>query len=204
MNIKSIFQLSLILALVAVPLTGVAQDEPQAEPGPFTLNLLGIEPGAISDADVKSSIEIGLYNTVEDDSPDMAGEYYDTKSGVTANAMISSHSDSSSIEFVAAFQSSDTQAGAIDFDLGRTFRSKNTYQKFIHRLGHDPMTNLEATSFNGKVVWHTDLRPDQEYQFNYSVLSSSNELQFEGLDALTPRSLHLLLAPGISEHLFGT
>jgi hypothetical protein len=185
MNIKPMFQLSLILALAAVPLTVFAQETSQAEPGPFTLNLIGNEPGSISDADVESSVEIGLYNTTQDDSPDMAAEYYDTNGGITANAMISSHSDSGSLEFVAAFQSADTQAGAFNFDLGRTWRSKNTYQKFIHRLGHDPMTNLEATSTNGKVVWHTDLRPDQEYQFNYSVLSSSNELQFEGLDALT-------------------
>ncbi len=185
MNIKSIFQLSLVLALIAIPVTVFAQEASQAEPGPFTLNLVGTEPGSTSDADVESSVEIGLYNTSLDDSPDMAAEYYDTRSGITANAMVSSHGDSGSLEFVAAFQSADTQAGSFDFDLGRTWRSKNMYQKFIHRLGHDPMTNLEATSTNGKVVWHTDLRPDQEYQFNYSVLSSSNELQFRGLDALT-------------------
>ena len=55
----------------------------------------------------------------------------------------------------------------------------------MHRLGHDPRSNLEATSFNGKVVWHTDLDPNQEYDFNYSAFDSRTEFQLPSLKALT-------------------
>ena len=60
-------------------------------------------------------------------------------------------------------------------------RSHNSYEKFIHRLGHDPMTNLEATSLNGKVVQHTDLDPDQEYDLTSAVFSSRTEFQLPSL-----------------------
>jgi hypothetical protein len=189
MNIKSIFRLSLILALTAVPLTGLAQEGAKSEPGPWIFTFFGTEytiPSAVAaQGNVESSVEVGFYDASVDDSPDMAAEYYDTNSGATVNATVASHGDAGSFQFVAAYQSADTNAAALDFDIKRTWRSKTGYQTFLHRLGHDPMTNLEATSFNGKVVWHTDLRPDQEYEFNYSVIDSRNELQFKGLSALT-------------------
>jgi hypothetical protein len=185
MNIKSIFRLSLILALDAVPLSGFAQEGP----GPWIFTFFGTEytiPSVVAaQGNVESSVEVGFYDASTDDSPDMAAEYYDTNSGATVNATVASHGEAGAFQFVAAYQSADTNAAALDFDIKRTWRSKTGYQTFLHRLGHDPMTNLEATSFNGKVVWHTDLRPDQEYEFNYSVIDSRNELQFKGLSALT-------------------
>ena len=195
MNIKSIFRLSLILALVAVPLTGFAQEGEQrtaatlGQPGPWIFTFFGTEytiPSSVAaQGNVESSVEVGYYDASTDDSPDMAAEYRDTNSGATVNATVASHGDAGSFQFLAAYQSEDTNAAALDFDIKRTWRSKTDYNRFLHRLGHDPMHNLEATSFNGKVVWNTDLRPDQEYEFNYSVIESRNELQFKGLSALT-------------------
>jgi hypothetical protein len=189
MTFKTIFRILLILALAAVPLTGVAQEGAQSEPGPWIFTFYGTEytiPSVVAaEGNVESHVELGFYDASSDDSPDMAAEYYDDNSGATVNATVSSHGSAGSLQFIAAYQSDDTNAAALDFDIKRTWRSKTNYQKFLHRLGHDPMENLEATSTNGKVVWHTDLSPDQEYDFNYSDIESRNELQFKGLSALT-------------------
>ena len=194
MNKKTFFRLSLILALAAMPMTGFAQEGETGaasvgEPGPWIYNFFGepyFAPGYwAAQGTSESKVELGGYSATSDDSPDMAAEYYDTESGATANATISTHQDWGSLFFMGAFQSSDTNAGELDFDIKRTVRSHNSYNKFIHRLGHDPMNNLEATSFNGKVVWNTDLDPDQEYGMDFSVFESRTELQLPSLRAVT-------------------
>jgi hypothetical protein len=195
MNITSILRLSLILALSAAPFASFAQEEAAApvaslgEPGPWIYTFYGepyFAPGYwAAQGTSETTAEIGWYGASTDDSPDMAAEYYDTESGPTANATVSTHQEWGSLYFLGAFQSSKTNAGELDFDIKRTVRSHNSYNKFVHRLGHDPMTNLEATSFNGKVVWHTDLDPDQEYEMDYSVFESRTEFQLASLRAVT-------------------
>ena len=84
MNIKSIFRFSLILALVAVPLTGFAQEGEQGtaatlgQPGPWIFTFFGTEytiPSAVAaQGDVESTVEVGYYDASTDDSPDMAAE----------------------------------------------------------------------------------------------------------------------------------
>jgi hypothetical protein len=195
MNTKTTLRLALILALVAVPLSGIAQETEQStaktlgEPGPWIFTFMGVPyvtPGFwAAQGTVESNIEIGVYNTSIDDSPDMVAEYYDTNSGPTVKAEVAAHQNWGSLYFLGAYQSQDTNAGELDFDIKRTVRSHSSYSKFIHRLGHDPMTNLESTSRNGKVVWHTDLDPNQEYDFNYSVFDSRTEFQLPSVRAVT-------------------
>jgi hypothetical protein len=195
MNFKSIIRLSLILALAMVPMASLAQEAEEStagavgEPGPWIFTFMGVPfavPGSeAAEGSVESNIELGVYNASTDDSPDMAAEYYDTKSGPTANATVATHQDWGSLYFLGAFQSSDTNKGELDFDISRSVRSHNSYNKFLHRLGHDPMTNLEATSFNGKVVFHTDFDPDQEYGFNHQVFESRTEFQLPSVRPLT-------------------
>jgi hypothetical protein len=195
MNTKSILRLSLIVALLAAPMVGFAQEEGEApavvlgDPGPWIYTFWGVPytvPGSsAAEGNAESSVELGFYGTDVDGSPDMAAEYDDTASGVTAGATVSAHQDWGSVYFLGAFQSSNTNAGELDFDIKRMVRSHNSYEKFIHRLGHDPMTNLEATSFNGKVVEHTDYDPDQEYDLTYAVFSSRTEFQLPSVKALT-------------------
>jgi hypothetical protein len=195
MTTKSLIRFSLILALASAPLVGMAQEEAPTgaaalgEPGPWIYTFYGTEylsPGYLAaQGTADTSVELGAYNASADDSPDMAAEYYDTESGPTVNATVSTHQGWGSLYFLGAYQSSKTHEGELTFDIKRTVRSHNTYQKFIHRLGHDPMTNMEATSFNGKVVWTTDLDPDQEYGFDYSDFQSRTEFQFASIRALT-------------------
>jgi hypothetical protein len=85
MNIKSVFRLSLILALVAVPLTGFAQEGDQGtaaslgQPGPWIFTFFGTEytisSAVAAQGNVESSVEVGIYDASTDDSPDMAAEY---------------------------------------------------------------------------------------------------------------------------------
>jgi hypothetical protein len=195
MNLKNIVRLSLILAIVSVPLSGFAQETEQAtaatmgEPGPWIVTFFGmpyVAPGYWTAQDnTESNIELGVYNANIDGSADMVAEYYDDESGPTINAVVATHGDLGSLTLGAAYQSTDTNAGELDFDIKRMVRSHNTYEKFIHRLGHDPMNNLEATSFNGKVVWNTDLNPEQEYDLNYSVFGSRTEFQLPSFRAVT-------------------
>lgn len=192
---KQLTRLVLILALAAAPFAVSADDGEGAgaaslgEPGPWIFTFYGepvTAPGsAAAEGDVDTSVEVGYFDTSTDGSPDMAAEYRDNGDGVTGVATVASHQDWGSLYFLGAYQSTDTQAGELSFDIKRMVRSQTSYEKFIHRLGHDPMTNLESTSTNGKVVWHTDLSPDQEYDLNYSLLESRTELQLPAVRALT-------------------
>ena len=65
--------------------------------------------------DVESTVEVGYYDASTDDSPDMAAEYYDTESGPTVNATVSSHGEAGSFQFVGAYQSEDTNAARARF-----------------------------------------------------------------------------------------
>jgi len=85
MNIKSVFRLSLILALVAVPLTGFAQEGDQGtaaslgQPGPWIFTFFGTEYTISStiaaSGNVEPSIEVGYCDASTGDSPDIAAEY---------------------------------------------------------------------------------------------------------------------------------
>lgn len=191
---KDFTRLVLILALAAAPFAAADDGEEGGaaslgEPGPWIFSFYGAPyaaPGsAAAEGDVDTSVEVGYFDTSTDDSPDMAAEYLDTGDGVTGVATVSAHQDWGSLYFLGAYQSTDDQAGELSFDIRRMVRSHSSYDKFIHRLGHDPMTNLESTSTNGKAVWHTDLSPDQEYDLNYSLLESRTELQLPAVSALT-------------------
>ena len=120
--------ISLILALAALPSNVLAQEGAQSEPGPWIFTFYGTEytiPSVVAaHGIVDTNVEVGYYDASTDDSPDMAAEYYDTDSGPTVNATVASHGDSGSIQFVAAYQSEDTNAAALDFDIKRTWRSK--------------------------------------------------------------------------------
>jgi hypothetical protein len=195
MHKKTYFRLSLILALTIVAAHGFAQESTETsaleapEPGPWIFTFTGepfTPPGHLAEeGSVESSVEIGAFDTKVSGSPDVAAEYLDVGNGPTANATVSSHAKWGSLFFQGAYQSSSTNAGQLDFDVKRIIRSSNAFEKFPHQLGHDPMDNLEATSTNGKVVWHTDLSPGQDYSLDYSVFNSRTEIQIPSFRMVT-------------------
>lgn len=160
---KNLLQCLLIAGLVALPLTVAAEDG----------------------EDVTAWAEVGARATKVTGSPDKAAEYESIEDGPVAKLVVDAFKGWGSINFDVDYKANDEVKGGLDFDIKRMVRSHNSFNTFPHRLGHDPMTNLESTSINGKVVRHTDMAPNQEYDLDYSVLDSRTEFQFSGLRALT-------------------
>jgi len=140
---------------------------------------------ADDDTSLSGGFDMGAWYIDAEGSPDMVSEYEPNEGMPILGLDLENYGDWGSILVSAHWRHSDDAEGTLDFDIKRMIRSHTTYNKLLHRLGHDPMTNLEATSFNGKVVWHEDFHPDQDYDISYSVLNSRTEFQLASLNALT-------------------
>jgi hypothetical protein len=160
---KTLLRFMLIAGLAALPLTAVAAED----------------EGTVIKA------EVGVRGVSEDGVPDKAAEYESIEDGPVGKFLLKTDGGWGSLLLYADYVAKDDNRGKLDFDIKRMVRSHTDYDLFPHRLGHDPMENLEATSFDGKVVRHTDLDPNQEYKMDYSVLDHRTELQFPALKALT-------------------
>ena len=160
---KNTLRFMLAVALVAAPILVTADD----------------------DTTLDGTFELGAWYINTDGSPDMVSEYEPNEGRPTLDLEFENFGDWGSLFVSALARHSDDFEGTLDFDIKRMIRSHTTYDKLLHRLGHDPMTNLEATSINGKVVWHEDFHPNQDYDVSYSVLNSRTEFQLASLSALT-------------------
>jgi hypothetical protein len=130
-------------------------------------------------------IELGGLFTEVTDSPDMAAEFNTIDDGPVGKVKLETYQDWGSLDLKFKYAAQDQHKGHLNFDIKRMVRSHNTYNRFPHRLGHDPMTALESVSRNGKVVRHTDFSPNQDYVMDYSVFEDRTELQFPGFRPLT-------------------
>lgn len=165
---KALHTLVLATLLAALPIAAAAQDD-----GDLTPNT------------TEGSIEIGGLLSDVDGSPDMAAEYLTIDEGPVGKVKLLTNQDWGALDLKFKYIAPDQNAGHLNFDIKRMVRSHNTYTAMPHRFGHDPMTALESTSRNGKVVQHTDFSPDRDYFVNYNVFSDRTELQFPGFRALT-------------------
>jgi len=156
-------RLLLIVALAALPLTAMAGE----------------------DGSTTGTVTIGGWGASTDDSPDMVAEYEPDNGGPELGIDLESFFEGGSLLVSAHGRHSDDSQVDLDFDIGRVVRSYTSYTKLLHRFGHDPMTNLEGTSTNGKVVFHTDHNPAMDYGIHYAVLENRTELQIPSIPALT-------------------
>ncbi len=163
---KTLKILVLATLLAALPPIAVAGDEESTE-------------------NTTASLEIGATGVDVDGSPDKAAEYYSTEDSPSGTFRLDTFQGWGSLDADIDYLATDEHHGNLNVDIKRMVRSHNTFTKFPHRLGHDPMHNLEATSINGKVVQHTDFSPNQDYDFEYSVFRDRTEFQFPNLKALT-------------------
>jgi len=143
------------------------------------------EDGDVTPDTTEGSIEFGGLFSDIDGSPDMAAEYLTIEEGPVGKIKLDTNQNWGALDLKFKYVAQDQNAGHLNFDIKRMVRSHNTYNKLPHRLGHDPMTYLESTSRNGKVVRHTDLSPNQDYVMNYAVFEDRTELQFPGFRPLT-------------------
>ena len=178
----------LIAALAAMPLTGLAGDTDSDLKIGLDEELSGNLDQNLSEdfsQDFEGIFHMGAWSADTKGSPDKVSEFEPDGGFPTLAVLVNSHTDGGSLGVRFNLNDSNDLSGDLDFDLGRMVRSHNTYNKFMHRFSHDEMANLEATSTNGKVVWHTDLDPMQEYGIDYQVFDSRTEFQFDMLSALT-------------------
>jgi hypothetical protein len=160
---KNTIRLVLALCLAALPMVASAGDEDTTE----------------------GKVVIGGWDANSEGSPDMVSEYEPEESDFILGLFVKSHGELGSVSVKTLHRHEDDMTLGFDFDIKRMVRSHTSYTSLLHRLGHDPMTNLEGTSFNGKVVRHTDLDPDVDYDISYTVLEHKTEFQFPQLPALT-------------------
>jgi hypothetical protein len=163
MRMQRLTLIALIAALATLPLPAAAQDGSSTE----------------------GSVEIGGRVVDTEDNQNLAAEYLTTDDNAALGLDFSTVGSWGSLMIDGAWVDSDENDATLDFDIARMVRSHTSYTKFIHRLGHDPMTNLESTSTNDKAVWYTDLDPSAEYGYSYFDLQHRTEIQIPALRALT-------------------
>ncbi len=161
---KTLLRIVLIGVLVSLPLLAAAGDDGSGATGSFSL---------------------GAWGTDATDSPDMVSEYEPDDGGPALKLDLASHGKVGSLFIESDIRHSNDAVTTVDFDIYRMVRSHTSYTKLLHRLGHDPMTNMEATSINGKVVFNTDHNPDTDYDLTFAVLHNRTEFQFPGAEMLT-------------------
>jgi len=62
------------------------------------------------------------------------------------------------------------------FDAARIFKTDFEFNRFQHRLDHDPLANLDAGQLPHLAAWGTDLAPGHEYRITYTDIHSKSEL----------------------------
>ena len=154
----------------------------------IALLLLTPAPSAAEGEDApatRGSIEVGGWDASTDGSPDVVSEYEPDDGGGEARVEVETFQDWGHLFLRAHGRASNDQDAALKLDVGRSLRSRTEFSSLLHRLGRDPLTNLEAATDHGRYVWHTDLDPDQQYEIDYGVLTHRTELQLPGARALT-------------------
>jgi len=69
------------------------------------------------------------------------------------------------------------------FDASRIFKTTFTLNKFLHRLDHDPLYNIDASQGVVK-VYIDDLSPGHKYRINYTDIRSNTEIRIPEADWL--------------------
>lgn len=149
----------------------------------FAVSLLVALPLA-AEQGVDGKIEIGAFDSSEDGEQSIVNEYK-TSSGGILNIDAFTSGDSVTFSLVTRLLNADDQKHELRLDISRAFRLKTDYESLLHRVGHDPMTNLEAVTRTARAVRHTDYDPGKEYEVEYSEFKNRAELQTPGLSALT-------------------
>ncbi|MCB1032932.1 MAG: hypothetical protein KDD47_03755 [Acidobacteria bacterium] len=147
---------------------------------PAPLAAAGADPTS-----TQGSVEVGVWDASTDGSPDVVSEYEPDQGGADLAVEVETFQDWGHLFLTAHGRAANDQAFELGLDVGRSVRTHTTYTALLHRLGRDPLTNLEAATQHGRVVWHTDLSPEGRYEIDYGQLTHRTELQFPGAPALT-------------------
>lgn len=110
----------------------------------------------------KVSVTLGVRAVETNDSAVRVGEYESLESGATTGFSIEQAGKDAA--WLAVFRWLDTDEFDSHFagDFGRVLRFEASFTRFLHRLEHDPLTNLFAVK-SPKVVSATDHDPGRQY-----------------------------------------
>ncbi len=154
---------------------------------PLLLGMLLVLPAVgFTEETQEGELQVGVWDADVDGSPDVVSEYETTDGGVDLQLRFTSALEAGFLDLDLDWRDDDDQMHRLAFDLGgRQLRSSTEFLKLFHRLGHDPLSNLEAATNHGRYVHHTDLDPAADYELTYSDLRHRTEFQPRDWDALT-------------------
>jgi hypothetical protein len=136
---------------------------------------------------VKASVSVGARANSITDSPLQTGEYLPLNKGIrpVANAMIVGIYNKVYYAIDANFdESSNNQDHAVRLDVDRIVDQKFSYTSLPHRLGNDPLTNLDVTSEARSGVFHTNFDPTKEYKINRKEFKSETKISIPNIPFL--------------------
>ncbi len=173
MNSKTKIWLAILLVAL-MPTLATAQDTGETTAPPET----EVEQAT------KGTVELGIWDTSVDGNPAGVLEYQPDGTGPWIKADIDSIGKSG-IRYEGDIRDSNWMTNTLDFDVNRMFRSSNTLNILLHRLGHETLDHYQAATSHGRTVKRTDWNPDSEYEIDYQLFESWNEIQPKGLSNLT-------------------
>jgi len=116
----------------------------------------------------EGEVLVGYHDVDLDDSPNRAAEFesLDDSPHILLDIVGPLGDEGIVIIDATAWDSTDGDY-FLRLEPSRAVRIDIGYQRFMHNLEHDPLTNLEAVN-EIKVVQHTDYEPDAAYNVRYS------------------------------------
>lgn len=151
----------------------------------FAAALLIAPLAALGQSEGEGEVAVGVRDASVSDSPDAAAEYDNVDSGPRIGLIAAHRGAEGAVEVEIDFRDSNEQSHALRFDIERFVRSTTTYTGFEHRLGADPLENLESVTAHGRVVRHELRDPLREYGLDYSELRHRTEIQPPSASNLT-------------------
>lgn len=129
---------------------------------------------------VTGQVEITGRGASDDGNQNRVAEYRTNTSGPELGFSLTAPLDKLYLEITSQAREGNDQQHVLHFDLNRLVRSHTTFTKGVHRLEHDPLSNLQGTVKDVVATWSTDLEPDRRYGIDWDVLESRTDLQIPG------------------------
>jgi hypothetical protein len=137
--------------------------------------------GQSSDNESQGKFFLGVTGTDARDYLGKVAEYELAEQGVLP--MLNAHGTAITRNFYLDFAAinrgdSRDQFYRVDIDAGRVFSTRFLLNNFLHRLDHDPYSNLDTTQASGALLTYaTDMAPAHEYHANVSEIQSRNTVR---------------------------
>lgn len=126
--------------------------------------------------ETKVVVKVGGRGVDSSDSKNRVAEYNSLKSSAEASFYLKHLGRDTQIKAFAKYLDSDDIQGGFLADLNRVVRVEASYNEFLHRLDHDPLSNLKAVK-SPKATRSTDMDPFGEYSMIYSDLNISGTIK---------------------------